>query len=125
MSRSDQAFHTHTAVELVHLEFKSESRGGLVAERSCPHLSLGVRKLTGPFHSEAEKIRTSQRMEIWSTTLNSCTSHDVIYLEQLINVYDFKMYFDLLHVIVSKRYFNLIVKRFYLSVFLYVDSRCF
>lgn len=50
MSRSDQAFHTHTAVELVHLEFKSESRGGLVAERSCPHLSLGVRKLTGPFH---------------------------------------------------------------------------
>lgn len=82
MSRSDQAFHTHTAVELVHLEFKSESRGGLVAERSCPHLSLGVRKLTGPFHSEAEKIR----MEIWSTTLNSCTSHDVIYLEQLINV---------------------------------------
>lgn len=55
MSRSDQAFHTHTAVELVHLEFKSESRGGLVAERSCPHLSLSVRKLTGPFHSEAEK----------------------------------------------------------------------
>lgn len=50
MSRSDQAFHTHTGVELVHLEFKSESRGGLVAERSCPHLSLGVRKLTGPFH---------------------------------------------------------------------------
>lgn len=86
MSRSDHAFHTHTVVELVHLEFKSESRGGLVAERPCPHLSLGVRKLTGPFHSKAEKIRTSQRMEIWSTTLNSCTGHDVIYLEQLINV---------------------------------------
>lgn len=60
MSMSDQAFRTHK-VELVHLEFKSQSRGGLVAERSCPHLSLSVRKLTGAFHSEAEKIRTCRK----------------------------------------------------------------
>lgn len=101
---SDHAFHTHTAVELIHLEFKSQSRGGLVAECPCPHLSLSICKLTGTFHSEAEKIRTCQRMERWSTTLNLCTGHDVIYLEQLFNVYDFNMYFDLL--IVFKRYFN-------------------
>lgn len=56
---------------------------------------------------------------------NLCISYDVIYLEQFINVYDFKMYFDLLYVIVFKRYFNLIVKRLYFFIFLYVGFRCF
>lgn len=56
---------------------------------------------------------------------NLCISYDVIYLEQFINVYDFKMYFDLLYVIVFKRYFNLIVKRLYFCWFQMFLIKCY